>query len=112
MNGQATCQICVVRSRRVRLDAMMLKRANASRLSGEWKDEGRASATPLGVALTMLAVSASFEINLRALAPQLRCPTILYHARGDGVAPLDEGRSLAAPPATLVMLVELVDRPD
>jgi pimeloyl-ACP methyl ester carboxylesterase/DNA-binding CsgD family transcriptional regulator len=39
---------------------------------------------------------ANFEIDLRALAPQVRCPTILFHARGDGVAPFDEGRSLAA----------------
>jgi len=39
---------------------------------------------------------AYFQVDLRELAPQVRCPTIVFHARGDGVAPFDEGRSLAA----------------
>jgi pimeloyl-ACP methyl ester carboxylesterase/DNA-binding CsgD family transcriptional regulator len=39
---------------------------------------------------------ANFQIDIHDLAPQVRCPTIVFHARGDGVAPFDEGRSLAA----------------
>ena len=39
---------------------------------------------------------ANFQIDVHELAPKIRCPTIVFHARGDGVAPFDEGRSLAA----------------
>ena len=39
---------------------------------------------------------ANFQIDIHYLAPKVRCPTIVFHARGDGVAPFDEGRSLAA----------------
>jgi pimeloyl-ACP methyl ester carboxylesterase/DNA-binding CsgD family transcriptional regulator len=39
---------------------------------------------------------ANFQIDIHELAPKVRCPTIVFHARGDGVAPFDEGRSLAA----------------
>jgi pimeloyl-ACP methyl ester carboxylesterase/DNA-binding CsgD family transcriptional regulator len=39
---------------------------------------------------------ANFQIDVHKLAPKVRCPTIVFHARGDGVSPFDEGRSLAA----------------
>ena len=39
---------------------------------------------------------AYLDVDLREVAPKVRCPTIIFHARGDGVAPFDEGRSLAA----------------
>jgi pimeloyl-ACP methyl ester carboxylesterase/DNA-binding CsgD family transcriptional regulator len=39
---------------------------------------------------------ANFEIDIHDVAPKVRCPTLVFHARGDGVAPFDEGRSLAA----------------
>ena len=38
----------------------------------------------------------SFRIDIHDVAPKVRCPTIVFHARGDGVAPFNEGRSLAA----------------
>jgi len=39
---------------------------------------------------------ANFQIDIHDQAPKVQCPTIVFHARGDGVAPFDEGRSLAA----------------
>ena len=39
---------------------------------------------------------ANFQIDIYDFAPKVRCPTLVFHARGDGVAPFDEGRSLAA----------------
>src|SRR5262249_6553966 len=42
------------------------------------------------------SLRANFQIDIHDLAPKVRCPTIVFHARGDGVAPFDEGRSLAA----------------
>jgi pimeloyl-ACP methyl ester carboxylesterase/DNA-binding CsgD family transcriptional regulator len=38
----------------------------------------------------------SFRIDIHDVAPKVRCPTIVFQARGDGVAPFNEGRSLAA----------------
>ncbi len=37
-----------------------------------------------------------FMTDVRQLAPQVRCPTLVLHARGDLRVPFDEGRSLAA----------------
>ncbi len=36
------------------------------------------------------------EINVRALLPQVRVPTIVVHARGDARIPFEQGRLLAA----------------
>lgn len=36
------------------------------------------------------------ENEARELAPKIRCPTIVLHAREDGAIPFDEGRALAA----------------
>lgn len=49
--------------------------------------------TPANAANLMRA---NFQVDIRDLAPKVRCPAIIFHARGDGVAPFDEGRSLAA----------------
>ncbi len=38
---------------------------------------------------------ASFQADLRELAPKVRCPTLVLHARGDLRMPFDEGRALA-----------------
>ena len=38
---------------------------------------------------------ASFKADLRELAPKVRCPTLVMHARGDLRMPFDEGRALA-----------------
>jgi pimeloyl-ACP methyl ester carboxylesterase/DNA-binding CsgD family transcriptional regulator len=37
-----------------------------------------------------------FQADVHDLAPQVRCPTIVFHVREDGVIAFDEGRSLAA----------------
>lgn len=34
-------------------------------------------------------------MDLRTVVPQIRCPTLVLHARQDGVIPFDEGRSVA-----------------
>lgn len=39
---------------------------------------------------------AYFQADVRDLAPQVRCPTTIFHVREDGVIAFDEGRSLAA----------------
>jgi pimeloyl-ACP methyl ester carboxylesterase len=36
------------------------------------------------------------EIDVTALLPQVRAPTLVLHARGDSVAPFEEGRLIAA----------------
>ncbi len=35
------------------------------------------------------------RIDIRALLPQVRCPTLVLHARDDGITPFEEGRNLA-----------------
>jgi pimeloyl-ACP methyl ester carboxylesterase/DNA-binding CsgD family transcriptional regulator len=37
-----------------------------------------------------------WELDVCAIAPQIRCPTLVLHARGDAVIPFDEGRAVAA----------------
>jgi DNA-binding NarL/FixJ family response regulator len=37
-----------------------------------------------------------FKVDLSDLAPQIRCPTLVLHAREDAAIPFDEGRALAA----------------
>lgn len=38
---------------------------------------------------------ASFKADLRDIAPKVRCPTLVMHARGDMRMPFEEGRALA-----------------
>jgi len=47
-----------------------------------------------------------WEEDLRDLAPQVQCPTLVVHARGSTLIPFDEGRALAAliPDARLLPL--------
>jgi pimeloyl-ACP methyl ester carboxylesterase/DNA-binding CsgD family transcriptional regulator len=40
-------------------------------------------------------VQAFFRIDVRASLPQLRCPTLVLHPRGDSVIPFEQGRSVA-----------------
>jgi pimeloyl-ACP methyl ester carboxylesterase/DNA-binding CsgD family transcriptional regulator len=35
-------------------------------------------------------------LDVRSLAPKVKCPTLVLHARGDARVPIDEGRELAA----------------
>jgi pimeloyl-ACP methyl ester carboxylesterase/DNA-binding CsgD family transcriptional regulator len=41
-------------------------------------------------------VSMFYQIDVSALAPKVRCPTLVMHSRGDLRAPFEEGRSTAA----------------
>ena len=54
----------------------------------------------------VLAIREIFSIDVRAAAAQLRCPTLIVHARGDRRAPFDEGLMLAGmiPNARMVIL--------
>jgi pimeloyl-ACP methyl ester carboxylesterase/DNA-binding CsgD family transcriptional regulator len=63
----------------------------------------RVSTTPEDAARI---IETTFTIDVRELAPQVRCPTLLVHARGDRRAPFEEGRILASliPDARLVPL--------
>lgn len=49
-------------------------------------------------------LEATLDIDVTALAPLVQAPTLLVHARGDGVVPFEEARRLARliPHATLV----------
>lgn len=37
-----------------------------------------------------------YRIDVAALVPQVRCPTLILHPRKDGIVPFEEGRQLAA----------------
>ena len=41
-------------------------------------------------------IRSTFDIDVTASAPRVRCPTLLLHARGDRRAPFEEGRILAS----------------
>jgi DNA-binding SARP family transcriptional activator/pimeloyl-ACP methyl ester carboxylesterase len=61
----------------------------------EWFNElQRVSASPEGAQRLQRALS---EIDVRHLLPQVRVPTIVFHARHDAVIPFDSGRYLALP---------------
>lgn len=51
-------------------------------------------------------MKAVFEIDVRDTAPQVRCPTLVFHGRDDPCFPFEEGRLLASliPDARLVPL--------
>lgn len=53
----------------------------------------RRTTTPAN-AISMLRTF--WHLDVRAAAAQLRCPTLVLHARGDAVIPFDEGRAVAA----------------
>jgi pimeloyl-ACP methyl ester carboxylesterase/DNA-binding CsgD family transcriptional regulator len=62
-----------------------------------------ASSSP---ATTVRIVRALSLVDLRESAPQIRCPTLVIHARGDLAVPFEEGRLLSSliPGARLVAL--------
>jgi pimeloyl-ACP methyl ester carboxylesterase/DNA-binding CsgD family transcriptional regulator len=37
-----------------------------------------------------------WEADISEIAPQVRCPTLVMHARGDSIIPFDEGRKVAS----------------
>ena len=43
----------------------------------------------------MQIVQMIYGNDVRTLAPQVRCPTLVLHARGDAINPFDEGRMVA-----------------
>jgi pimeloyl-ACP methyl ester carboxylesterase len=57
-----------------------------------WSDLQRATTTP-EIAVRLLCTGA--EIDITELAPQVRTPTLVLHATGDGVIPFTQGRELA-----------------
>jgi len=80
-----------------------------------WNELERLSASPENAARLLEALH---EIDVTALARELRVPTLVLHARGDARVPFDEGRLLAAliPDARFVPLqsdnhVLLADEP-
>ena len=58
-----------------------------------WNELERLTATPENAARTL---EAFHEMDVTALAEQLRVPTLVLHSRGDARVPFDEGRRLAA----------------
>jgi pimeloyl-ACP methyl ester carboxylesterase/DNA-binding CsgD family transcriptional regulator len=58
-----------------------------------WNELERLTATPENAARTL---EAFHEMDVAALAQQLRVPTLVLHARGDARVPFDQGRQLAA----------------
>lgn len=59
----------------------------------QWFNElERLSATPAHAARTLAAFG---QIDVSELAAQVRCPTLVLHARGDARVPFDEGRRMA-----------------
>lgn len=53
----------------------------------------KATASP---EMTVRYLRAMFSINVRDLATQLRCPTLVMHVRGDQMITFEQGRRLAA----------------
>lgn len=59
----------------------------------QWFNElERRSATPANVLRTLKAVG---NLDVTGLARQVRCPTLVLHARGDARVPFEEGRRVA-----------------
>ncbi|MEZ5293891.1 MAG: alpha/beta fold hydrolase [Vicinamibacterales bacterium] len=66
----------------------------ASAAEMEWfNDLQRVSATPGNAARLMEVLS---RLDVGSVLPAISVPTIVFHARHDGVVPFDEGRRLAA----------------
>lgn len=53
----------------------------------------RKSASPVNAARLIRAMHA---FNIEGIAPQIRCPTLVLHSRGDQRVPFEQGRALAA----------------
>jgi pimeloyl-ACP methyl ester carboxylesterase/DNA-binding CsgD family transcriptional regulator len=53
----------------------------------------RAATSPENAARVVEVI---YKTDVRKLAPRVRCPTLVFHARGDAIHPFDEGRNVAA----------------
>jgi pimeloyl-ACP methyl ester carboxylesterase len=58
-----------------------------------FSDLQRITTTP-EIAVRLRSTAAAIDVTM--LAPQVRAPTIVLHATGDGAVPFDQGRSFAA----------------
>ena len=58
-----------------------------------WNELERLTVSPANAARTL---EAFYNVDVSALASQVRAPTLVMHARGDARVPFDEGRKLAA----------------
>jgi pimeloyl-ACP methyl ester carboxylesterase/DNA-binding CsgD family transcriptional regulator len=45
---------------------------------------------------TVALLNAYLRNNVQDVVPEVRCPTLVLHSRGDSIIPLDQGRSVAA----------------
>ena len=66
--------------------------ADDPRIRNWWAQWERLSASP-GLAARLLEVA--FEIDIRAVLPAIRVPTLVIHRSGDRFAPVEHGRYLA-----------------
>src|SRR5215469_2454688 len=66
--------------------------ADDQRIRNWWAQWERLSASP-GLAARLLEVA--FEIDIRAILPAIRVPTLVIHRSGDRFAPVEHGRYLA-----------------
>jgi pimeloyl-ACP methyl ester carboxylesterase len=66
--------------------------ADDPRIHNWWAQWERLSASP-GLAARLLEVA--FEIDIRAILPAIRVPTLVLHRSGDRFAPVEHGRYLA-----------------
>ena len=66
--------------------------ADDPRIRNWWAQWERLSASP-GLAARLLEVA--FEIDIRAILPAIRVPTLVIHRSGDRFAPVEHGRYLA-----------------
>jgi pimeloyl-ACP methyl ester carboxylesterase len=45
---------------------------------------------------TVALLNAYLRTNVQDVVPEVRCPTLVLHSRGDSIIPFDQGRSVAA----------------
>jgi pimeloyl-ACP methyl ester carboxylesterase/DNA-binding CsgD family transcriptional regulator len=72
--------------------ALFLPRGSAEQM--EWFDELQRNTTTAKVAARLRL--AREEVDVTALLPRVRTPTLVIHARDDGMVPFEEGRLLAS----------------
>ena len=95
-----------LRARRARAAGGRYRRSQnlARGFRGRWGEPDSRRPTPRYVYLRVIRTM--FSIDVRASAPQVKCPVLILHARGDLRAPFTEGLLLASlfPDARLVPL--------
>jgi class 3 adenylate cyclase/pimeloyl-ACP methyl ester carboxylesterase len=83
--------------------------ADDPRIRNWWSQWERLSASP-GLAARLLEVA--FEIDIRAILPAIRVPTLVVHRSGDRFAPVEHGRYLAQHiPGARYVELEGIDHP-